>query len=692
MTGDAIQRNLRRESMKQRAFSNWVLGVSLTIFLSVAARLQSMAETVPSEATRAVPATLSATETLQVSADASEEDLATADTDAPAKLVSNEKPLPPTIRPTGPVAEVVKLANSGLDDTVMLAFVTNSSSTFNLGAEEIIYLNDIGVPGSVVTAMIQRDQVLKTELAAGASPPPSEAPASLAEPANCSQLAINNASADQAPPQAMEPGSGYPVEAPLTPPEDGSDGMFYDGLSPYGNWVDVDGYGRCWQPTVELVNPGWQPYFDCGHWVYSDCGWYWLSDYSWGWAPFHYGSWFRHGRLGWCWVPGRVWGPSWVSWRYDKDYCGWAPLPPGASFAGGGLTFHGRHVRDRDDLGLRPAHYHFVAWNHFDDRQLRPHRLPAQDAARVYESSTVATRIGGDGRTVINNGLPTSRVAAATHRPIHTVALREASQPIGIGGRAESFEASGHTLTVYRPNSALASRMPAREFGTGLSETPRSSAGPARPVSPAPAGARSGSNRHSFNDSSPGSPPVASQSAPLILRGPQSSALRETAPANSLVVIGGRKTAQPPMPARPWSSAASSTVPAAESRDNSTPAKSSTPGAIGNQYQQRNWMGTVTSSPQPSWFAGTEARSASQFNNASAPRPEARSYQAVPRSEVPRYSPAPSYAPQQRSYSAPAYSAPARQPSFETRSAPSAPSAPAASHSAPAQSSGKNGR
>ena len=43
----------------------------------------------------------------------------------------------------------------------MLAFVTNSTSTFNLGAEEIIYLNDIGVPSAVVTAMIQRDQALK---------------------------------------------------------------------------------------------------------------------------------------------------------------------------------------------------------------------------------------------------------------------------------------------------------------------------------------------------------------------------------------------------------------------------------------------------------------------------------------------------------------------------------------------------
>ena len=65
------------------------------------------------------------------------------------------------------------------------------------------------------------------------------------------------------------------------------------------------------------------------------CGWYWMSDYSWGWAPFHYGRWFHHARFGWCWMPDTVWGPSWVTWRYSDDYCGWAPLPPGAIYRAG---------------------------------------------------------------------------------------------------------------------------------------------------------------------------------------------------------------------------------------------------------------------------------------------------------------------------------------------------------------------
>ena len=71
-------------------------------------------------------------------------------------MVSVEKPLPHNINPRGPLAEIVKLVNSGVNESVLLAFVTNSVHTFDLGAEDIIYLNDIGVPAAVVTAMIQR--------------------------------------------------------------------------------------------------------------------------------------------------------------------------------------------------------------------------------------------------------------------------------------------------------------------------------------------------------------------------------------------------------------------------------------------------------------------------------------------------------------------------------------------------------
>src|ERR1035438_5577563 len=52
---------------------------------------------------------------------------------AAVKPISTEKPLPPNIRLTGPVAEVIKFADSGVAESVITAFVTNSPSPFNLG-------------------------------------------------------------------------------------------------------------------------------------------------------------------------------------------------------------------------------------------------------------------------------------------------------------------------------------------------------------------------------------------------------------------------------------------------------------------------------------------------------------------------------------------------------------------------------
>ena len=189
---------------------------------------------------------------------------------AAIKPISTERPLPPNIKPAGPLSEVIKLADSGLDECVIMAFVTNSTGLFDLGVEDIIYLNDIGVSGSVVTAMMQRDQALK-ELSAGPpapdpGPPMSHAPQPATAPAPPEM-------ASETPPSGDYATEGYPPP----PMADMGYSTFYDSLAPYGTWVDVAGCGPCWQPTVVVANPAWRPYCDAGQWVYTDCGWYWLS-------------------------------------------------------------------------------------------------------------------------------------------------------------------------------------------------------------------------------------------------------------------------------------------------------------------------------------------------------------------------------------------------------------------------------
>jgi hypothetical protein len=59
----------------------------------------------------------------------------------------------------------VKLAESGIGDSVILSFIENSG-TFNLGADQIVYLNDLGLSSEIVNAMLYHDR----ELITGAKP------------------------------------------------------------------------------------------------------------------------------------------------------------------------------------------------------------------------------------------------------------------------------------------------------------------------------------------------------------------------------------------------------------------------------------------------------------------------------------------------------------------------------------------
>ena len=100
---------------------------------------------------------------------------------------------------------------------------------------------------------------------------------------------------------------------------------FRSGLQPYGRWIDTPDYGWVWQPRN--VSYRWQPYWD-GRWIWTTAGWTWVSDEPWGWATYHYGRWAAVDGVGWVWLPGRVWAPAWVAWRWGGGYAGWCPLGP----------------------------------------------------------------------------------------------------------------------------------------------------------------------------------------------------------------------------------------------------------------------------------------------------------------------------------------------------------------------------
>ncbi len=341
--------------------------------------------------------------------------------------------LPSNILPATPLAEVIKLAQSGVDENVMLAFITNSIKPFGLDAEEIVYLNDLGLSGSVITTMMQHDQGLKS-FRSNPEPPAAPEP----EPVAAAPTYVN-------PPPAAPVAEAQPTYV--------SNNYFYDSLAPYGNWIEVEGYGRCWQPTVVIVNRNWQPYSNRGRWVYTDAGWYWLSDYSWGATTFHYGRWFTHPSRGWCWWPDTVWAPSWVSWRYSGDYCGWAPLPPTACYRPGfGFSYYGSSVGFSFGFGIAASWYTFVPLGRICDTRPYHHRLPAHHAMQVYNNSTVMNHyVSGKNNRVINQGIAPERIRERTRAEIRTVSLRDADAGVGRTGRRERLEHDGRTLVVHRP-------------------------------------------------------------------------------------------------------------------------------------------------------------------------------------------------------------------------------------------------
>jgi hypothetical protein len=309
-------------------------------------------------------------------------------------------------------AEVVKLAGAGTSEDVVLAYVQNSQAPFNLSADHILYLKDLGVPSPVVAAMLTRDSALHAQAPAPVveAPPPQAAPLPMAAPAPAPE---------PAPPAAA------PVQmAVSTPPADVA--YFYNDLSPYGTWVDLPGFGWCWQPTVISTTVGWQPYCHGGHWVNTDGGWFWASDYSWGWAPFHYGRWHRHPTAGWVWFPAREWAPAWVVWRSGGEACGWAPLPLHADFvAGFGWRFNGVSVSASFDFGLTAACFSFVSLGHFCDHNLYTYRLPAAQVTTIYRNTTVINNYTYVNNTYLNHGINVALVEKATGRKLERVSIHE---------------------------------------------------------------------------------------------------------------------------------------------------------------------------------------------------------------------------------------------------------------------------
>ena len=223
------------------------------------------------------------------------------------------------------------------------------------------------------------------------------------------------------PPQVYTPppAPAY-VPPPVTPPPAPSDLVevrterdFDEPLSPYGRWVIIEPYGRCWIPS--RVDPDWRPYSN-GSWRRTPAGWYWHSDEPWGWATYHYGRWDFNPGFGWYWVPQTQWAPAWVEWRQGAGYVGWAPLHPSARFSDNGFI-------ERNEHPAPSRHFVFV-----EERQFL---APVRPATTVVNNTTIInntvniSNIKVVNNTVINEGPRTTIIEQASGQKVQTVPVHE---------------------------------------------------------------------------------------------------------------------------------------------------------------------------------------------------------------------------------------------------------------------------
>jgi hypothetical protein len=211
--------------------------------------------------------------------------------------------------------------------------------------------------------------------------------------------------------------------------------VFYDQLSPYGEWVNYPNYGYVWIPNA---GSDFVPYSTQGHWLLTDYGWTWMSDYSWGWAPFHYGRWDFDHYYGWFWVPDNEWGPAWVSWRRAEGYYGWAPMETGISLS---ASFN-RGYDSHDD------HWIFVKDRDIDRSDINHYYINKTDQYQIVRRSSVinGTYVDSKRHTTYVTGPARADFQKVAGRKVNSVAIVDNNKP------GQSLN-NGH-FSIYRPEVA----------------------------------------------------------------------------------------------------------------------------------------------------------------------------------------------------------------------------------------------
>jgi hypothetical protein len=272
------------------------------------------------------------------------------------------------------------------------------------------------------------------------------------------------------PPPAYEPpppvAEAPPPPPAYEPPPADVEATYQTDLSPYGGWVTVGTYGRCWRPRGVAV--GWQPY-TVGHWVDTDQGWAWEADAAeanWGVVTYHYGRWYQDSSYGWVWVPGTTWAPAWVAWRSGGGYCGWAPLSPQCGF---GVNISVGLV----DRYVPREHYVFVDEHYMGQPVIYNHVV--RNNVTIINRTTNITNITVVNNRVVNRGVSVEEVQRVSGRRVERVQMATATSPDEARRlRAEGKPVAYQPENIQRADVTYRQRVEARTTETHTAERDRS--------------------------------------------------------------------------------------------------------------------------------------------------------------------------------------------------------------------------
>jgi len=257
---------------------------------------------------------------------------------------------------------------------------------------------------------------------------------------------------------------------------------FYDELSSKGEWVEIDGkelglidgninYAKdldnkesffskmlgvksayaqdnadagayfVWRPAQELAvslnageEPVYKPYAN-GQWVNTDEGWYFKAPTPAEEITSHYGRWAYNDRMGWVWVPGRVWAPAWVDWRVNDDYVAWTPIPPHVYIVNDAVSVPVIDDADR---------YVIVEKKNFVEPQLYKYMYLENKNKIMIKEMKKVDGVMVINRTVINKGPEVSVIETVLGKPVEKVSIKKVD-------KRDDVKYTSNTYSVYAP-------------------------------------------------------------------------------------------------------------------------------------------------------------------------------------------------------------------------------------------------